>query len=304
MLSSKIQIVSALFLGLVARQVAAQLDVAFVLDTSDSTLDDIALLRNPPIMPVIQNIMTRVRAETEADTQFGIVAFQDYPILPFGLETDEPYILVADLQDDIANVTAVALQMMNSLDPGEGNDRPESILTAFFQMLTGDGQEVDEITIPEDLELEFREDAQKIIVLFTGNPFHAPERVPSYPGPSFATVIDLLTDEDVDPAFKVVGISPTDQADTVADMERLTNATGSQATGDFDCFDGTHINEGEELVCVGASGDAQDLEDAFVNMIVAAYVVPDEFVPLTCSGLYALVCVITGGIGAILSFFT
>lgn len=279
--------------------VAAQLDVAFVLDTSATTTIDLNILRT-----VLFNIMTRVRDGTEPDVQFGIVAFQDYDLLPFGADTDKPYLLVADMQDDIANVTNVANLAMMSLDPGFGGDREESVLTALFQMITGEGQFYgQDEEIPEGLELEFRSDAQKIIALYTDNEFHDPLTDAGYPGPNFTAVTDLL----VENGMKVVALSRREDDATRDDMEILTMATGSQVrngTDTFECFvGGTELEEGDELVCEGVTNDAQVIEDAFVNMIVTCYE-PDEFTPLTCGGVYGLVCVFTGFLASVLSFFT
>ena len=291
----------SLALFLLVAPVKAQLDLVFVLDTTASFTLEVPLFQQ-----VFSGIVNDVLTTVDADTHFGVATFEDYGILPFGVETDSPYDRIADLQPNTMNVTTLVAGIVAGL----GNDMMESGLTALDQIINGEGQAFGQgMEIPEGLQMNFRDDAIKIIVLWTDSAFNDPEQTPGYPGPSFDSVIASLTNETVQPPFRFVGISRSEDSAAETDLVRLADATGStNLLGDFECFPGMNVTNNTALVCEGvAAPDATIIQTAFVNMITQAYQLDgadDEFVPLQCGGLYAAVCLIAGGLAAGLSCFT
>ena len=279
----------------------AALDVAFVLDTTASFATDFTLFQTS-----IANIMSTIASTVDSDVHFGIVTFEDYGILPFGVATDIPYERVIDLTPNMAAVTTAAA----GITPlGLGNDARESYLTAVFQLLNGAGQlqfgQAATDFIAAGQQLNFRSNAQKVVVVWTDAGFNDPTRQPGYPGPMLSTVTAALTNTTVTPPFRFVGLSRSTIAMPIDDLKILAAATQSNATQDFTCFPGTTIAEGENLVCGGVGGSASTITTAFVNMVAEAYLIDQGvFVPLTCAGVAFLLCPVLFGVGGLLSCFT
>ena len=244
----------------------ANLDLAFIVDTSGSMASDLVHL---------QNAIDGIVANTQGlgiNTRYGLATFEDYPETPFGFgfgSGDEPYRRIIDLTTD----TTAFANAVRSLQVANGNDLPGSQLAAIRQLLVGTPQTIDTFMISEE-RMTFRDDARKGVILWSAAPFHAPERTDSYPGPSFTSVFANLDNSTVDPGFIFVGLNPGGtmgrEAEATADLQLLANATSTFATTTVDCGvgGGPDIGTGELLVCTQVGGSPAAVQQGFVNRYV------------------------------------
>jgi hypothetical protein len=161
-----------------------KLDVFFNMDTTTSMDGEITNLRDSLTTVVIPGIDAQVD-----DTQYGVGAFEDFPVDPYG-ETDctygavggpdQPFELFAEMTSDILSVqTAV-----NALAPlgdaiGCGGDPPESGIEALYQIATGDGLAGPGLTFVASNNsgiggVGFRDDSMPVIVNITDAITHDP----------------------------------------------------------------------------------------------------------------------------------
>ncbi|MEO8548551.1 MAG: hypothetical protein ABI678_01195 [Kofleriaceae bacterium] len=149
-----------------------QLDVFFLMDVTGSMSGEISNLQsslNSTVLPGIQNAV--------ANSQFGVGAFADFPISPFGQAGDQPF----SLRQAITATTAAVMSGVTSLSGagyGGGYDGPEAALEAIYQVATGEG-----LTGPAPTSVAanhngvggvaFRADAMPVIVDITDAPSHA-----------------------------------------------------------------------------------------------------------------------------------
>jgi hypothetical protein len=106
------------------------IDVFVNMDTTASMDGAIANLQDAMATTVVPEIQAQV-----PDTQFGAGAFQDFPIAPWGIATDQPFALVQPITDDIDAVQGALL----GYQMGDGNDPPEAHFEALYQIATGEG---------------------------------------------------------------------------------------------------------------------------------------------------------------------
>lgn len=148
-----------------------QLDVFFLMDVTGSMSGEIANLQaslNSTVLPGIQAAV--------ANSQFGVGAFADFPLSPWGGGGDQPF----SLRQTITSTTASIMSGVNSLSgPGYGGgaDGPEAGLEAIYQVATGEG-----LTGPAPTSVAanhtgvggvaFRADAMPVIVDITDAPAH------------------------------------------------------------------------------------------------------------------------------------
>lgn len=240
--------------GGVCRSPLGAVDVFIIVDLSGSFIDDL-----PVFQAQAPAVIQRLIADNP-DVHFGLGAFQDYPIPPFGEPAlgDRAYYRLVDLTADRTQVLGAIAGL--SATSGAGADGPQSQLTALFQAATGAGQDLSSAgfpgaSIPPGQQASFRSGASKLILLWTDAAFHQPGDAGAipYPGPSFAATVDALLA--LDPA-KVIGISSGSGA--VADLGAIAAATGAVApAGGVDCNgDGIlDIVPGAPLVCeISSSG--------------------------------------------------
>lgn len=244
---------------------SAPTDILIIVDSSGSYSDDL-----PTFQTEVPDIMSGIQA-ANADTRFAIVTFQDYPISPYGITGDEPYVKVIDFTSDISAVESAIL----ALTASGGGDAPESQLTAIYEAIAGANK------------VSFRTAATKFIMLWTDAPFHRPELDPSYPGPTTDEVLAALdalqsrrrrlgeAHPPVNPPFPppptwpllFIGISRNDDAVVLAALEQFALHTGSVAgVDDFDCDgDGViDLEPGDAFVCPGVTGASLGTESASV----------------------------------------
>ncbi len=123
------------------------LDVFFLMDTTGSMIGEIQNLQNALTATVIPGIQAAV-----TNSQFGVGALEDFPILPFGNEQgadcgrggeaapDQPFKLKQAITGTTSAIQAgVAALSVNNAPIGCGNDWPEGGLEAIYQVSTGEG---------------------------------------------------------------------------------------------------------------------------------------------------------------------
>ncbi|SHJ43010.1 von Willebrand factor type A domain-containing protein [Desulfatibacillum alkenivorans DSM 16219] len=193
-------------------------DMLFITDISGSYSDDINTFQEKAAT-IIQDLTDR-----GLDIQFGVAAFSDFPIDPYGDASynDEAFILFQSITDQEADVVSA----INLLDQPirNGNDTPESQLEALYQAAGGSGRDVDgdgSYNDPGDIPptpVGWREGVQKIIVLSTDAPFHDSGEEPAYPGPTFGETLAKLQEQKI----IVIGL---DSGDSEGDLQDVVNAT-------------------------------------------------------------------------------
>jgi len=147
-----------------------QADVYFLIDTTASMGGEIDNLTDTLSTDIIPSIRDEI-----LDVWFGVGAFDDYPIAPYGSDVrgDRPFYQVQRMTDS-ADLAQAAVE---SLTVHFGDDRPESQVTALHTVATGLGDGVyiqppTECTSSEKGYACFRERSLPIIILITDAPFH------------------------------------------------------------------------------------------------------------------------------------
>ncbi len=120
------------------------MDVFFNMDTTGSMDGEVTNLQNSLVGTVIPGIEAQV-----PNTWFGVGAYEDFPINPYGESNctygalggpDQPFQLFAEITDNVAAVQAAVNQLgINGNAIGCGNDGPESAIEALYQIATGTG---------------------------------------------------------------------------------------------------------------------------------------------------------------------
>lgn len=123
------------------------LDVFFLMDTTGSMFGSITNLQAALTNTIVPGITAEV-----TNAQFGVGAYEDFPVLPFGslhgsdcgrggLSTpDQPFHLFQTLTANIPSVQAATSMLSTATGPiGCGQDWPEAGMEALYQAATGNG---------------------------------------------------------------------------------------------------------------------------------------------------------------------
>lgn len=120
------------------------MDVFFHMDTTGSMDGEVSNLQNSLTATVIPGVVATI-----PDTQFGVGAYEDFPIAPYGESVctygavggpDQPFELFSEITDDIMAVQAAVNQLgIGGNAIGCGNDGPESAVEGMYQIATGMG---------------------------------------------------------------------------------------------------------------------------------------------------------------------
>ena len=163
------------------------LDVFFAMDVTGSMGGEIANLQSS-----LNSIVTQIRTQIPS-TWFGVGAFADFPILPYGSVTssdcagatgvtDQPFKLILAMSDNATNQvqTAVGLLASGGVPIWCGRDWPESQIEALYQVATGDG-----LTGPSPTNVavshtgvggvQYRKGSMPVVVPITDSYFHDPQ---------------------------------------------------------------------------------------------------------------------------------
>ncbi len=149
------------------------MDVFVNMDTTASMDGAIDNLRNAMATTIVPDIQALV-----PDTQFGAGAFQDFPVAPYGIATDQPFALVQPVTDDIDAVQTALL----GYTLGDGSDPPEAHYEALYQIATGEGLDGPGGTmVPPNTDgiggVAFREGSLPIVVSITNEVSHDTEEL-------------------------------------------------------------------------------------------------------------------------------
>lgn len=145
----------------------ASADVLFLVDVTGSMLDEIRQIQTSLREFIVPALVAEI-----PDVSLSVAEFADFPIIPYGSETDEPFRM---RQESTTDISAVQLGV-GRLAERSGGDPPESHVEALWQAATGAG-------IPGELPPSrcaantvgypcFRENGSRIILLFTDAEFH------------------------------------------------------------------------------------------------------------------------------------
>ena len=123
------------------------LDVFFAMDTTGSMQGEIDNLQSALVNQVINPITQQIQ-----DSQFGAGAYEDFPVEPYGAlhgsdcgkggsaDPDQPLKLFQTITADPNAVLAAVNAFDTGIGPiGCGNDWPESMIEAMYQIATGEG---------------------------------------------------------------------------------------------------------------------------------------------------------------------
>lgn len=152
------------------------MDVFFNVDTTMSMKDEIKQLRASLRSTIVPKIKSAV-----ADTQFGVGAFQDFPVKPYGREKtlskkpDQPFRLTQSITQSLARVESG----VGALKLGHGQDVPESAFESLYQISTGEGLKGPGITkvAPNKKGIGgvgFRKGSMPVVVTITDAISHVP----------------------------------------------------------------------------------------------------------------------------------
>ena len=159
---------------------ATKLDVHLNVDTTGSFNGEIANLK----VALGGNIIPALRARV-ADLAMGVSRFGEFPVAPFGRNSDQPYNLLTPITTDLARVSAA----VNSLDRPlqNGGDPPEPWGEALYQIATGAGLpglppgNIARFTPPPGTPVGsvvggvgFRAGAARVVINVTDAPSHEP----------------------------------------------------------------------------------------------------------------------------------
>jgi predicted small lipoprotein YifL len=220
-------------------------DVFFLVDCTGSMRGEIANIQQGLTDTIVPGALAQI-----PDVRFGVGAFGDFPIDPYGERGDTPFEMRRAVTGDIGAVQAA----IDGLPYYDGADLPESQVEALYQVATGEGLETFVPPAPGCPQPGlgypcFREGSQPVIVLVTDAPFHN--------GPGWAYPYTGFTPmphryEDAVDALdrvraRVIGIAS--EPDARDHLEQLARATGAVDT------DGVPL-----VYSVSSSGTGLDIE--------------------------------------------
>lgn len=110
--------------------IVGRADITFLIDQTASMGDEIDRIRSrlrDQIAPAIR--------EAIPDSQLAVATFADFPVEPYGAESDNPFELRLPMSDELAAVQAA----VNAIDLSDGRDVPESLVEGLYQLATGEG---------------------------------------------------------------------------------------------------------------------------------------------------------------------
>ncbi len=116
------------------------LDAFFLMDTTSSMREEIQNLMSSLTGTIVPGIMAEV-----PNSQFGVGAYEDFPIPDYGDPgcangPDQPFHLVQTITNNVSTVlSAIGMLAPGGGTRGCGNDWPESMIEALYQVGTGNG---------------------------------------------------------------------------------------------------------------------------------------------------------------------
>lgn len=145
----------------------ATADVLFLVDVTGSMVEEIEQIRRS-----LREEIAPALAEAIPDVHMAVAELADFPVSPYGDESDVPFRMITTSTADVS----VVQSGLDALTPRGGNDVPESQVEALFQVATGRGiaRYVPPAICPSSTIGYpcFRADGARIVLLFTDAEFH------------------------------------------------------------------------------------------------------------------------------------
>jgi hypothetical protein len=195
-------------------------DIVFLVDVSASFNDDL------PVLQANAPGLTQAVLDVAPNSRFALASFSDFPFDPYGSAADNDF--AYRLDQALTADTGVFLNAINNLNTFNAVDLPQSQYEALFQVLTGQGRDLNgngDFTdlgdiAPSDIGAD--PDNPLFIYVFTDAPFHDPDLEPDYPQPGVVTagrqdVIDLLQNTPF-----VFGLLSGDEDEQIGELADLT----------------------------------------------------------------------------------
>ena len=222
------------------------MDVFISMDTTGSMGGPIGNLQSTIGGTVIPGIQAGV-----PNTQFGVGAFEDFPISPFGSnpcfttgQPDQPFELLQAITDVPADIQAGVQALTQGASPiGCGADYPESAIESLYQIATGDGLAGPAPTFvaPNNAGVggvEFRDGSMPVVVNITDAPSHDPGNVLCSGGTDYDNNPSVLAEahtrmetevalNDICARVVTVAVSDFDTCGPYADGLYYANSTGA-----------------------------------------------------------------------------
>ena len=85
---------------------------------------------------LVSRVLPEIRERAE-EVAVGVGRFEDFPVSPFGSESDRPFTLLSGITTSEARASSALAALDDPL--GQGGDTPESSAEALYQIATGDG---------------------------------------------------------------------------------------------------------------------------------------------------------------------
>jgi hypothetical protein len=206
----------------------AYLDVVFSVDATGSFGGEIDALQRSLEAEVLPSLEERVR-----EVAVGIARFEDFPVAPFGVDTDQPFELITAVTTDRSRIRGALAELGTR---GNGGDLPESGAEALYQLGTGEGFVLDGLTLVPAFSggafgggdiggAGFRAGSFRVVVHVTDAPTHEPSEYGALVPDAHSSdeAIAALRAHDV----RVLGIASNEVART--HLERIALATGASA---------------------------------------------------------------------------
>ncbi|MBN1699326.1 MAG: VWA domain-containing protein [Spirochaetales bacterium] len=182
-------------------------DILFVTDVNGSMGAYITFIKTG-IANVISNIGGYL-----GDVKYGAVSFRDFYVVgeSYGLSGDLPFMLDCNL----TSITSDLLTAVNNYFAASGADLPNSLLEALFQ---------------SSIQPGWRNDTDKVIIVFTIAVGHDSDIEYEYPGHGMMETIGILSQKNI----RAVPLLITNaQPDAVAQNAAIAAATGGVFTDDI-----------------------------------------------------------------------
>ena len=151
--------------GFLARIATA--DVLFLVDVTGSMTEEIAQIRRS-----LRDVIAPGLADAIEDVHLSVAEFADFPVIPYGDETDIPFRLITPSTAGVSEVQ----RGVDALVERSGSDIPESHVEALYQAATGEG--LGRYVRPAICASDrvggacFRESGSRIVLLFTDAEMH------------------------------------------------------------------------------------------------------------------------------------
>jgi MYXO-CTERM domain-containing protein len=168
------------------------IDIMFLLDLSGSFADDL-----PVLQANVGDLMNDLLSVSPG-SRFGLASFVDFPFAPYGdaAAGDYTYRLDVPLTAD----TEAFVDAINAATTHSGADLPQDQYEALYQVMTGEGLDLDDDGLftglgeVEPSDIGHDPNVPLFVLVFTDATFHDPDIEPDYPTGAFNSVVHGRSD--------------------------------------------------------------------------------------------------------------